>query len=403
MDRFISRDLGNNQTSFVSKLSTGECAAAAAHAAAADLIFRIRHENVELYGDLTKICQVTRNDEGCGPGKSEYIAQYDGGNPPDIKDKAQIIATVSYIDDMNTVSEKAFVSPKHPNLFLTGGEGIGSAMGDSGGFTNGEALIDKNIRKMIFDTVGDVCDASDGAQLLLITISCPAGMMIAASGTMGKTAFAGGISIVGEYSKLCQVHQRDITASIDDQIKRQVDLGVKSILVAPGSYCADKINQQLHVPLTTAVHCYNFPGQAIDTCVSLGVENLLLVGNVGKLVKLAAGITNTNSYASDGRREIFAAHTAIVGGTSSQVRTVMNCTTCDEILALFTNWGIRDRVMASVMNSINEYGSIRSKGRINFGVALFSEEFGLLGQTTGTKNVLVKVSQEQFALSLKLK
>ncbi len=402
MDRFTTRDLGNQNVSLV-RLSTGECAAAAAHAATADLLFRIRHESVEIAGTTSKLCQIRRNDEGCGPRKSEYIANYDGGNPPDIKEKAQIIATVSYIDDFNAISENAFVSPTHPNLFLTGGEGIGTASRGTAGFLNGEALIDAGTRRMIFDTVGEICEASDGAQLLLITIRCPEGMMIAAGAAMGQTTFTGGISIIGEYSKLCAVHQRDITTSVDDQIKKQVDMGVKSVLVAPGSYCAEQIDKQLHVPLKTAVYCYNYPGQAIDSCVVNGVENLLLVGNVGKLVKLAAGITNTNSYASDGRREIFAAHTAIVGGTASQVRTVMNCTTCDEILALFTNWGLRDRVMMSVMNSINEYANSRSRGRLNLGVALFSEEFGLLGQTVGTKNVLVKVSQEQFALSLRLK
>ena len=112
---------------------------------------------------------------------------------------------------------------------------------------------------------------------------------------------------------------------------------------------------------------------------------------------------NTNSYASDGRREIFAAHTAIVGGTSSQVRTVMGCTTCDEILALLNNWGLRDRVMASIMSKINEAVGRRCNGRLRYGVALFSEEFGLLGATADTRNVLVKVSQDQYALSLKLK
>ncbi len=402
MDRFTTRDLGNHNVS-LTRLSTGECAAAAAHAAAADLLFRIRHESVEIAGTTSKLCQVRRNDEGCGPRKSEYIANYEGGNPPDIKEKAQIIATVSYIDDFNAISENAFVSPFYPNLFLTGGEGIGTASGGTAGFLNGEALIDAGTRRMIFDTVGEICEVSDGAQLLLITIRCPEGMMIAASAAMGQTTFTGGISIIGEYSKLCAVHQRDITSSIDEQIKKQVDMGVKSVLVAPGSFCAEQIDKQLHVPLKTAVYCYNYPGQAIDSCVANGVENLLLVGNVGKLVKLAAGITNTNSFASDGRREIFAAHTAIVGGTASQVRTVMSCTTCDEILALFTNWGLRDRVMMSVMNSINEYANSRSRGRLNLGVALFSEEFGLLGQTVGTKNVLVKVSQEQFALSLRLK
>lgn len=403
MYRYVARDMGNFTVNFSAKISTGECAAAAAHAATADLLLRVIHENVEITGQTSKKCIVYRNNEGYNIRQSQYIAPYDGGNPPEIKDKAQIVATVSYIDDMSKISDKAYVDVRFPNLFLVGGIGIGKAIADSPEYLSGDAIIDKNTRKMIFEGVGDVCEISDGAQLLVIEISCPEGSTIAPSGIVGQTTYAGGIPLVGDYSKLCTIHQRDITASIDSQIKRQVDLGVTSVLVAPGSYCSEKINQQLHVPLNTAVYCYNYPGQAIDSCVSMGIQNMLLVGNVGKLVKLAAGITNTNSYASDARREIFAAHISFIGGTSSQARTVMNCTTCDEILTLLNGWGIRDKVMASIMNSINEYGARRSRGRINFGVALFSEEYGLLGATVGTKNVLVKVSQEQFALSLKLK
>ena len=81
----------------------------------------------------------------------------------------------------------------------------------------------------------------------------------------------------------------------------------------------------------------------------------------------------------------------------------MGCITCDEILALLDSWGLRERVMASIMNSIEEYVKARTDRRMRVAVALFSETFGLLGQTMDTKNVLVKVSQEQFALSLKLK
>ena len=401
MDRFIVKD----QNSLLSSpVSSGDCMAAAAQAAASDLLFRIRFENIIVFhGTSSRIYPVKRIDENCNLKQSEYSCVVEGAAPPDIKDRAEIRVCVSYIEDFNNISDKAHVDPRFANLFLVGGEGIGTASGGRPGYLDGEALVEKPVRDSVFETVANVCDISDGAQLLLITVSCPGGMMIAAGNTMGQTTFAGGITIMGEHATISKIHQRDISDSIDFQIKKQVDYGVNSVLVSPGNYCADKINSQLHVPLTTAAHCYNYPGQAIDSCVSYGVTNMLLVGNVGKLVKLAAGITNTNSFASDGRREIFAAHTAIIGGTSSQVRTVMNCLTCDEILALLTTWGIRDRVMSSIMNSIAEYCTIRSRGRLNLAVALFSEEFGLLGSTINTKNVLVKVSQEQFALSLKLK
>ncbi len=392
------------QNTLTCPMTTGDCVAAAARAAAANLIFRIKSDFVSIaHANGTVSVPVRRDDINCNEFTSVYIAQMSGGVAPDIKEKAEIRVSVSSISDLSKISEKAFIDIRYGNLFMQAGEGIGTSNGDRPGIKNGEALIDSEVRKTVFEAVYNVCEISDGCQLLLITVSCIDGMLIAARQAVGQNAFAGGISIIGSYGKITKVHQREITDSIDHQIRKQVKLGVKSLLVTPGFYCADKINEQLHVPLKTAVLCYNYPGQAIDTCAEMQVENVLLVGNVGKLVKLAAGISNTNSFASDGRREIFAAHTALVGGTSSQIRTVMGCITCDEILALLDSWGLRDRVMTSIMNAIEEYVKARTGRRMRVAVALFSENFGLLGQTSDTKNVLVKVSQEQFALSLKLK
>jgi cobalt-precorrin-5B (C1)-methyltransferase len=388
----------------ISQISSGDCAAAAARAATANLLFRIESDTATIFherGSRTYI--VHKNEINCNDNASEYFVVMEGGMAPDIRERAQLTVNVSRIKDLRTLSDKVYIDTRYSNLFLQGGEGIGTAVSNLPDIKMGEYLIENNARRLIFDAVAGVVDISDGAQLLLITVSCPEGMMIAAKQPMVQTGFSGGITIMGNYGELASVHQRDITESIDAQLKRQVDIGVKSILVSPGSYCSSSINQQLHVSLDTAIRCYNFPGYTIDAAVASGIENMLLVGNVGKLVKLAAGIMNTNSYASDGRREIFAAHTVLVGGTAIQVRTVMGCITCDEILSLLDNWGLRDRVMNSIMMAISNCVRARSQGKLRFGVALFSEEYGLLGQTMDTKNVIVKVSQEQFALSLKLK
>ncbi len=390
--------------STVCPMSTGDCVAAAARAATADLLLRIKTETVSIThaaGIVT--IPVARENLNCDSRGCEYVCEMSGGTPPDIRDKVKIYVKVSYIDDFKNISEKAFIDIRYGNLFMQAGEGIGTASADRPGIKNGSPLIEAETRKMIFETVADVCQISDGAQLLLISVRCPDGMLVAAKQAMGQNTFAGGISIIGSQGKVTKVHQRDITNSVDNQIDRQIKVGAKSVLIAPGDYCADKINQQLHVPLSSAVFCYNYPGYAIDTCLDKGVENLLLVGNIGKLVKLAAGISNTNSFASDGRREIFAAHTAVVGGTVSQVKTIMNCNTCDEILSLLDSWGLRARVMASIMKAIEEYVKARAIGNMRIAVVLFSKQFGMLGSTSETKNVLVKVSQEQFALSHKLK
>ncbi len=400
MDRFDARDSGL----IISPLTTGDCAAAAARAAAASLLFKFDYEYVTIQHEgNTRTISVYKDAEKCSRDEAHFYAVMEGGMAPDIRDKADIHVSVSRVTDFRKVDSRAYMDVRYGNLFLYAGEGIGIAAVDAPPTRKGQANIEKDARKLIFDAVAGVCEISDGAQPLLIKVSCPEGIMIAAKQSNALNAFMGGIGIMGNYGTISDVHQRDIAGSIENQIREQIELGVKSILVSPGDYCADKIYEGIHLSLKTAVNCFNFPGSAIDAACDAGVENLLLVGNVGKLVKMAAGIMNTNSYASDGRREIFAAHTAIVGGTSSQVRTVMGCITCDEILALLNNWGLRDRVMASIMGKINEAVARRCNGRLKFGVALFSEEFGLLGATVDTRNVLIKVSQEQYALSLKLK
>ncbi len=401
MDRY-STGTGLN----VSHISSGECSAAAARAAAANLLFRIKYDTVTIHhqGGAPRTYKVTRISENCNDSQSEYSVLMEGGVSPDIREKANIHVCVSRIFDIRSLNDKVHVDIRYGNLFLQGGEGIGSAAMDKVGLKKTDPLLERESRKLIFDAVADVCDSSDGAQLLLITVSCPEGMMIAAKQATGQNTFLGGITIMGgQGAYIHSLHMRDISNSIDEQIMFQTRQGVKSILVSPGNYCAKQISESLHVDLKTSVFCYNFPGQAIDKALEERVENLLLVGNAGKLVKLAAGIMNTNSIASDGRKEIFAAHTSLVGGTAAQARTIMGCITVDEMLAFLDSWGLRDRVMQSIMLEVDRVVRRRSRGRIRFGVALFSEQFGMLGQTPDTKNVLIKVSQEQYALSLKMK
>ena len=42
-------------------------------------------------------------------------------------------------------------------------------------------------------------------------------------------------------------------------------------------------------------------------------EEVLLVGHVGKLVKVAGGIMNTHSHTADCRTELFCTHAALCG------------------------------------------------------------------------------------------
>ena len=162
----------------------------------------------------------------------------------------------------------------------------------------------------------------------------------------------------------------------------------RRILAVPGNYGQRYVEQQLGLRGAPIVEVSNYIGEAIDLAVSYGATDFLLVGNVGKLVKLAAGIMNTHSRVADGRWEIFAAHLALCGGTRSQVAAMREATTTEEMLTRLEEMGLRAPVMASIMGEIEAHMAHRIRGQMNFGVIVYSERFGRVGETAGAARLL---------------
>lgn len=162
----------------------------------------------------------------------------------------------------------------------------------------------------------------------------------------------------------------------------------RRILAVPGNYGQRYVEQQLGLRGVPVVEVSNYIGEAIDLAVSYGATDFLLVGNVGKLVKLAAGIMNTHSRVADGRWEIFAAHLALCGGTRAQVAAMREATTTEEMLTRLEEMGLRAPVMASIMGEIEAHMAHRIRGQMNFGVIVYSERFGRVGETAGAARLL---------------
>lgn len=180
------------------------------------------------------------------------------------------------------------------------------------------------------------------------------------------------------------------TETTDSGRKDDGDIGrsARRILAVPGNYGQRYVEQQLGLRGVPVVEVSNYIGEAIDLAVSYGATDFLLVGNVGKLVKLAAGIMNTHSRVADGRWEIFAAHLALCGGTRAQVAAMREATTTEEMLTRLEEMGLRVPVMASIMGEIEAHMAHRIRGQMNFGVIVYSERFGRVGETAGAERLL---------------
>ena len=178
-------------------------------------------------------------------------------------------------------------------------------------------------------------------------------------------------------------------------LKQLAASGEKQLLVTPGNYGQAYASNYLGLDLSNSVKSSNYIGDTIDLAISYGFKKFLLVGNIGKLVKLAAGIFNTHSKIADGRQEIFATHAALLGGSKELVGALMECVNTDAMLDLLIEQDLYDEVLESIINKINEHIRGRVLGVMDIGVVLFSEKYGYLGMTKDANTLMDGLKERQ--------
>lgn len=327
-----------------------------------------------------------------------FATRKDAGDDPDVTNGTEIRAYIQ-VCDVASVPAGAFAS-EDGRLYLTGGVGVGRVTKPGLEQAVGQSAINRVPRQMIFDAVQQVLEdfgEEAGAECYLITISVPAGAELAQRTFNPMLGIEGGISILGTTGIVEPMSEAAIVATIETSIRQVLamedgDIGrrARRILAVPGNYGQRYVEQQLGLRGVPVVEVSNYIGEAIDLAVSYGATDFLLVGNVGKLVKLAAGIMNTHSRVADGRWEIFAAHLALCGGTRAQVAAMREATTTEEMLTRLEEMGLRAPVMTSIMGEIEAHMAHRIRGQMDFGVIVYSERFGRVGETAGAERLLEK-------------
>ena len=353
--------------------TTGTCAALAAAGAAELLLTGRAPETLSLLtpGGL----RVELRPEGLTmDGESAVCAvRKDAGDDPDVTDGILIAARVSR---------------RERGIKLEAGEGIGRVTKPGLDQKVGEAAINSVPRKMIRAALETVCDEAGFGGGLTVTLSVPGGAELAKKTFNPQLGIEGGISILGTSGIVEPMSERALVDTIALEIRQAAASGSDALLLTPGNYGMDYLRE--HFPALKnipAAKCSNFIGDAVDIAVTEGLRDVLLVGHVGKLVKLAGGIMNTHSRTADCRRELFCAHAALCGAGRETCRELMEQVSADGCLAVLEKACLREAVMESLLPEIQAHLDRRADGALRIGAILFSNVYGLLGETAGVKEL----------------
>ena len=359
--------------------TTGSCAAAAAKAAAWMLLTGHEKRTIDLLTpkgvSLTlDVLEITRT-----PDAVSCAIRKDSGDDPDVTHDTLVFAAVQRTET--------------PGVTIDGGAGVGRVTKRGLDQPVGAAAINSVPRRMIRENVEEVCRALDYPGGIEILVSVPEGEALARKTFNPRLGIVGGISILGTTGIVEPMSEQALVDTIRVELRQRRESGADYVLLTPGNYGADYIKDAIGIHPETAVLTSNFIGEALDICRELGFRGVLLVGHIGKLVKLAGGMWNTHSKFGDCRMEILSSHAAALGLSAGKTDEMLASVMCDDALRILKEENLYDAVLSRLAARI-EFHLAHKCGEMDVGAIVFSKEYGRLCQTSRAPALLEKIMEE---------
>ncbi len=360
--------------------TTGTCAALGAAGAARLLLTGRTPETVALRtpkGIVVEVAPIYCRRTGTG---AACAIRKDGGDDVDVTTGLPVIASV-------------VLEPDAPGVRIFGGEGVGRVTKPGLDQPVGEAAINHVPRQMIAEALSREAENAGYPGGFSVTISIEGGVETAKRTFNPHIGVEGGLSVLGTSGIVEPMSQQAILDTIQLEMNQAaLRAGTpRRLVLAPGNYGLDYLASALpQFERFPVVKTSNFIGDTLDMAAAAKFEQVLLVGHVGKLVKLAAGVMNTHSHTADGRAEVFCAHAAVCGASREVCTALMDAATTDACLDILDGAGLQAPVLESILAAIQLHLDRRAGGAFRVGAVLFSNQHGALGETKTAKELIAE-------------
>lgn len=378
----LERYVYKNQKKMRCGYTTGTCACAAAKAAAYMLLSGREVKEIKVITPMGVSLTLPVIDIDIKEDKVICAIKKDSGDDPDVTNGIKIYAQVTYVkeDIMRTINTDGVI--------VDGGIGVGRVTKKGLKCAVGEAAINPVPLKMIKEAVAEAAESYSYEGSLKVIISAPKGVDIAKKTFNPNLGITGGISILGTTGIVEPMSEQALIDTIKTEINMHIAQGEKVLLVAPGNYGQDFLLNTLNIELKRSIKCSNYIGDTIDMVCDAGATAMLLVGHIGKLVKLGAGIMNTHSKVADGRMEVLSACAIRAGADTDTALKILDCITTEAALEILKKSDILEKTMYQLTLRIEDVLQRRSSGKIVIGAIVFSNEYGILGKTPAADKLL---------------
>ena len=284
------------------------------------------------------------------------------GDDPDITNGVSVFTTIEHQDGIGEMVFRA-------------GKGIGTVMKPGLSVPVGEPSINPGPRELMRRAARELLGTSDG---LVVTVSIPAGVELAAKTLNPVLGVKGGISVIGTTGVLRPMSEEGFKNSLVPQIDVARAAGFKELIFVPGKI-GENLAQKWGLPAEAMVQTSNFIGFMLEKAAERELPAVLLFGHIGKLVKVAAGIFYTHNRIADARLETIAAYAAAEGLARDGVKRILQSNTTEDALTVLQE----AQLEKTVCRKLAERAGLRAErylfGRMKVGVVMVTLQGRLLG------------------------
>lgn len=349
--------------------TTGSCAAAAAKAAALKLLEgeAVTYMTIDTpKGWLLNIevfhIPSTGNSATC------YVLK-DGGDDPDATHGMEIYATV--------------ILTKASSIEIEGGIGIGRVTKKGLRISVGNAAINPVPLRMIEKELRSVLPKGQGAQVIIFA---PEGIEVAKKTFNAKLGILGGISILGTSGIVEPMSEGAFSDALKVELQVKVARGRKTMAYVFGNFGRDYLGDHYNEDLIHKTS--NFVQDMMEAAESVGIEEVLYVGHIGKMAKVAGGMGNTHSKYGDNRMRSIADCGKVVGLTEAEQALILGANTSDEAVEILDTLGQRKPVMEEMLKRCKHACEAMSHHKVKVACVIFSTVHGTLGMTEDGKRLM---------------
>jgi cobalt-precorrin-5B (C1)-methyltransferase len=301
-----------------------------------------------------------------GKSKARCSVIKDGGDDPDVTHSAEIVVEMS-------------LTPNISQIEIEGGEGVGIVTKPGLGLELNKPAINPTPKKMIIENVNEIAKNVLQKNGIRIVISVPKGKELALKTDNPRLGILGGISILGTSGIVIPYSTASFAAAIRQSLDVSMAMGNDTVVLSTGGRSEEFAKKIVELPEHSFVQMGDFSGYTIQQCAKKKIKKAYVVGFIGKLAKMAAGVKQTHVKGSKVDMKLLAEIAQSCNADSKTVEQIRKANTARHVQEIVIENKV-DGFFDKVCNLVYKHMRAHSEQQVPIDVILFDFDGKVLGR-----------------------